>query len=276
MKDFTKCYGTWVLIAGAAEGLGAAFTEAVARKKVNIIMVDIKRSSLEELALKMEKIYGVRTIQLVMDLSLEDSVMKCMHALGDLDCRLLIYIPAHSPVKLFLHNTEEELDKYINLNALTPMKLVLGFANRVKEEKHSGIVLMSSLAGLTGPQYTAPYAATKAFTNTLGEALYYEFKRYNTDVLVCCAGPVSTPTYWGSQPAQKKTDSNVLDPSVVAEYALKKLGKQAICIPGWRNRLVFFFLLHFLPRKTASYLVNKAMARLYPQFKPLRNTVNYG
>jgi uncharacterized protein len=263
MKDFVKRYGEWALIAGAAEGIGGAFTEKVAAKKMNIIMVDIKGTSLEKLADRVEKIHGIKTVRIVLDLSEKDAWIKCMNAIENLDCRLLIYVPAYSPVKLFLENSPEELDKFLDLNTRTPMKIVLEFGKKVKDKKQSGIILMSSLAGLIGPQYTAPYAGTKAFTNLFGEALHHEFKRYNTDVLVCCAGPVSTPSYWSSMSSQNKTDSNVLAPLMVAEYALKKLGKKAICIPGWRNRLAFFFLTRFLPRKTSGYLVNKTMARLY-------------
>jgi hypothetical protein len=267
MKDFTEYYGKWALIAGAAEGIGAAFTEALASRKINIIMVDIQKSSMMELAARMEKIYGIRTVQLVMDLSEEDAWLKCISTIEDRDCRLLIYIPAYSPVKFFSDNTPAELDKFINLNCRTPMKLVLEFARRVMKTEPSGIVLMSSLAGLIGPQFTAPYAATKAFTNILGEALHHEFKRINMDVTVCCAGPTTTPTYWSSQPIHKNKHPDVMDPSYVAEFALKKLGKKAICIPGWKNRLSFYLLMHILPRKTAANLVNTAIAKMYPQFR---------
>jgi uncharacterized protein len=267
MKDFVKRYGDWALIAGAAEGLGAAFTEKVAAMKINVIMADIQGTSMKDLAMKVEKAHGIKTIQIEVDLAEEDAWMKCLKAVENLDCRLMIYLPAFSPVKLFTDTTPAEVDRYIDLNCRTPIKMVLEFGKRVMNKEGSGIILMSSLAGLIGPQYTAPYAGTKAFTNIFGEALHHEFKRYKSDVLVCCAGPVSTITYWSSKPAQKKTDSNILDPFVVAEYALKNLGKKAICIPGWRNRVSFYLLNHILPRKTSSFLVNKAMKKLYPQFQ---------
>jgi uncharacterized protein len=267
MKDFTEWQGKWALIAGAAEGIGAAFTVAVAAKGMNIIMVDVLGSSLKELASKVEKDHRISTVQLEFDLSEEKAWIKCMNAIENLDCRLLIYVPAYSPVKLFTDNTPDELDKFINLNCRTPVKMVLGFAKRVGEEKPGGIILMSSLAGLTGPQFTAPYAATKAFTNIFGEALYYEFKRNSIDMTVCCAGPVSTPAYWSSQPHHRGRHPDILDPGFVAEFTLENLGKKAICIPGWKNRLIFFFLTRLLPRKTTGYIVNKAITKRYPQFE---------
>jgi uncharacterized protein len=267
MKDFIKCYGEWALIAGAAEGIGVAFTEQVAGKKMNIIMVDIKGPAMEELAANVERLYGIKTIRVVLDLTEKDAWIKCMNAINSLDCRLMVYVSAYSPVNVFLDNSPDELDKFLDLNSRTPMKMVLEFGKRVKNTKHSGIILMSSLAGLIGPQYTAPYAATKAFTNIFGEALYHELKRYHTDVLVCCAGPVSTPTYWSSQPAHRNTHSKVLDPAKVAAFALKNLGKKALCIPGWKNRLSFYLLMRILPRKTAAKLVNTTIAKMYPQFR---------
>jgi len=267
MKDFTNWQGKWALIAGAAEGIGAAFTSAVAAKKMNIIMVDIRESSMNELSANVKRIYGISTIQIVQDLSEEDAWKKCMEAVKTLDCCLLIYVPAYSAVKLFLDNTPAELDKFINLNCRTPMKMVLDFTRKVKDEKQSGIILMSSLAGLIGPQFTSPYAATKAFNIIFGEAISHEFKRYHIAVTVCCAGPVSTPSYWSSQPDHPGKHPNILDPDFVAESALKKLGRKAICLPGWKNRLIFYFLTRFLPRKIAASLVNGAMVKRYPQFK---------
>jgi short-subunit dehydrogenase len=55
-----------------------------------------------------------------------------------------------------------------------------------------------------------------------------------------------------------------MQPGEVAAYALKMLGKRSFCIPGWKNRLFYYFLTRVLPRKTAGNLVSKSMTKMYP------------
>lgn len=231
-REFQDRYGEWALVAGAAEGIGEGFSEALAKKGMNLVMVDINSSVLHALAERIMKTYHIMTIEMTMDLSGKDAWMTCMEALQDMDCRLLIYIPAYSRVKTFLSNSSDELDKYIDLNTRTPIHLVHSFISAMKEQKTAGIVLMSSLAGLIGTPYIAPYSATKAFNILLAESLRSEIRSKRFDLSVCCAGQSSTPAYWSSKPSSSVKWPPVMDPVQVADYTLKKLGKKTIIIPG--------------------------------------------
>jgi len=267
MDTFSKRYGGWALVAGAAEGIGASFCETLARKKMNLLMVDIMEQSLKETADRMETSYHIKTVRQVLDLSEKDAWKNCMNLIGSIDCRLLIYIPAFSPVKSFLSNSPAELEKYLRLNSFTPLHLVHAFAGHTRIAGSGGIVLMSSLAGLIGPKFVAPYAATKAFNIVLAESLFYELRSQGIAITACCAGPTSTPTFWASLPEAQETAPDVMDPAKVAECAMKNLGRKAICIPGWKNRLFYFVLLHILPRKIAGCFVSQAIGRMYSSIK---------
>ena len=50
MNDAVSRYGDWALVAGAAEGIGAAFTTALAGCGMNLILVDNKQDSMDRLA----------------------------------------------------------------------------------------------------------------------------------------------------------------------------------------------------------------------------------
>jgi len=267
METFSDRYGIWALVAGAAEGIGASFCDALAFRKMNLVMVDIKEQSLRETAERIENFYHVKTLLLVQDLSEEDAWVKCMNLIEALDCRLLIYVPAYSPVKSFQNNSPAELEKYLKLNSVTPLKLVHAFAERIKTSGSGGIVLMSSLAGLIGPKFVAPYAATKAFTIVLAESLFYELRPQGIAIIACCAGPTSTPTYWSSLSYDKKIAREVMEPAKVAACALKNLGRKAICIPGWKNRFFYLILLHLLPRKIAGSFVSQTMGKMYSSIR---------
>ncbi len=53
-----------------------------------------------------------------------------------------------------------------------------------------GIIFLSSLVSFQGVPYAANYAATKAYIQSLAEALAIEFKPFGVDVLAAVPGPV--------------------------------------------------------------------------------------
>jgi uncharacterized protein len=266
-ESFKECYGTWALVAGAAEGIGEAFTLALAKKGMNLVMVDIKPDSLSELSSRLQEKYLITTKQIVKDLSDPDAAVVCMNLIRDLDCRLLVYVPAYSPVKRFLDNSQEELDRYINLNSRTPLHFVHLFTAHLRKLKGGGMLLMSSLAGLIGPQFSAPYAATKAFNIVLAESLFHELKRDGISIMACCAGTTSTPTFWSSNPTLNRW-VRLMKPETLAVNAIKKMGMKSIYIPGWQNRLSYFLLTRILPRRMAALIVSKEMERIFPKIIP--------
>ena len=263
-KTFNEKYGLWALVAGAAEGLGEAYTTALAKKGINVIMVDKKAESLAALAKKVELEFGIKTKQLHLDLCDANAFEKIMTSVSEVSCKLLIYNAAYSLIKPFVKYSEEELENFIDVNARTQIKLVHRFARYLVEKKElGGILLMSSLAGLIGMQLVAPYAATKAFAWNLAEALHFELKNYNIDVMACIAGTTATPTYLSTTPKYGLFKPSVMNAEDVAEKALEKLGKSTLFIPGFSNRLNYFLLTRLMPRKMASSIANKTMFEMY-------------
>lgn len=261
---FNKKYGPWAIVAGAAEGLGEAYSTALATRKMNLIMVDYQLSRMEKLADNLEKVYSIKTIQLHLDLSQKGADNQIIKMAKDFDVGLLIYNAAYSLIKPFVEHTSEELDTFISVNAKTQIQLVHAFSKRLIHEKRGGgILLMSSLAGLIGMQLVSPYAATKAFAWNLAEALNHELKQYNIDVMACLAGMTDTPAYRRSNPTFGFFKPAIMSPDKVAESALKSLGKKARFIPGFSNRLNYFILTRLMPRKMAASVANKTMGKMY-------------
>ena len=50
MHDFKSKYGPWALVAGASEGLGRAFAEALAKRGLNLILIARRKEKLETLS----------------------------------------------------------------------------------------------------------------------------------------------------------------------------------------------------------------------------------
>lgn len=264
MASLTERYGKWALVAGAAEGLGEGFCTVLAASGFNIILADRNAAAMHTLATRMEKEYAIETLEVHVDLADADAVKKCMEPANRTGCRLLVYVAGWSRVCRFTELDPSELDGFLSVNTRTLLHLVHGFSKRpVPGGKRGGILLVSSLAGLIGPQYVATYAATKAFSIRLAEALHHELQQQDIDITACCSGTVSTPTYWKSKPSFDRMKPLVMESVDVAAYALNKLGKRVTCIPGLTNRLQYFLLMNLMPLRQARRLVNSAMKKMY-------------
>ena len=262
--NFKEKYGPWAIIAGAAEGLGEAYSTALAKRKINLLMIDNQGQVLHKLAGKLMNQYDIKVVFLHMDLSSPEAVNKIMKAAEKLDLRLLVYNAAFSPIKPFINYSSEEIDTFIEVNARTQIQLVHAFVKRlIADKKGGGILLMSSLAGLIGMQLVAPYAATKAFAWNLAEALNHELKPHNIDMMACLAGVTDTPALRKSNPNFGFIKPAIMSPDDVTESALKNLGKRALFIPGFSNRLNYFILTRLMPRKMAASIANKTMGKMY-------------
>lgn len=264
MPSFKEKYGPWAIVAGAAEGLGEAYSTALAKRQLNLVMVDNQLSAMEKLSNKLQKKFGIQTKQLHLDLSEKGAVEQILKTASDADAGLLLYNAAFSQIKPFVDHTSEELDTFIEVNTRTQIQVVHAFAKQlIQLKREGGILMMSSLAGLIGMQLVAPYAATKAFAWNLAEALHHEMKPHKIDVMACIAGATATPAYLRTNPKHGLVKPLVMKPGEVAEATLKKLGKKTLFIPGFSNRLNYFILTRLLPRKMAASIANKTMGKMY-------------
>jgi len=266
MPSFLNRYGPWALICGSADGLGAAYSRALAKRGLHLIMVDFQPEKLETLRQELEQTFDIQTVGLALDLSSEQAHEKVFETVSDRDCHLMVYNAAYGPVKMFNDNEKKELDTYLNVNSRVPLYLAHHFVQQwTSANEKGGMIFMGSLAGLRGTQMVAPYSATKAFSSNLAEALHFELKDFGIDVLGVCPGTMRTNPYMGSKPKTMPMQPPIQEPDDVAEEVLRALGKKVLHIPGRYNRLTDRFL-GWLPRNTATRIMNDSMRKIYPHF----------
>jgi len=264
MDSLATLYGHWALIAGGAAGMGAAFSEQLARRGFHLLLIDIDSDALDLNALKLRKEFGVSVKTLLLDLADPQAPDQCMELVSEVGCRLMVYVAAYSKIGPFLSISGEDMNRHLAVNAVTPIHLVSRFARRLQvDHQKGGIILISSLAGMLGPPLVAPYAATKGFLIRLAESLSSEFKSHGIDISVCCAGITHTPTYVANTPEKARKSVSAMDPRDVAETALVNLGKRVVCVAGGKNRMIVWLLIRILPRRTAQWIMNSQMQRMY-------------
>lgn len=263
MQDLKKRYGDWAVVAGAAGGIGEAFAQGLARRGVNLVMIDNDGEGLHTTAGRLRDAFGVEAVTLGLDLANEGAVRSIMEEADKVGCRFLVYVAAYSKVQRFTDNTPGDLDAYVDVNVRTPLHLFHAFAGRLKPDGPVAMIIMSSLGSLWGTRFLVPYGATKAFDLVLAEALHYELKPMGVDVMACIAGATATPTYLASQPKYGLIRPPLQRPAQVAESALKNIGKKAVHISGWQNRMTYFLMSRVFSRSGAARMFNRTVSGMY-------------
>jgi short-subunit dehydrogenase len=261
---FSERYGSWGIVAGASQGLGAEYANQLAARGLNLVLVARHLDLLKALAAQLSSQYGIRTKCIELDLAEVDAAEQIVQLTMDLDIGLLVYNAAYSAVGPFLDQSMNVHIKELHTNIHSPLKLVYLLSQHFLERGRGGILLMSSLSAYQGSAYISTYAATKAFTIVLAEGLWEEWRTRNVDVLVCVAGSIATPNFLASRPAKTGGLGDMtLVPRQVVDEALKALGKQPYVIPGRMNRLASFFMRHLLPRKVTIQLMGNTLRKMY-------------
>lgn len=257
-------YGSTALIAGASEGIGAAFATRLAAEGMNLVLIARRSEPLQQLADSLKNTLKTDVMCIQCDLRNIDAEQQIQEGLNGREINILVYNAAESYIGPFIKNSLENHSQAVRVNMITPLKMIYLFGEKMLTKGKGAIILMTSLAGFQGSGYLSVYAATKAFTRVLGESLWYEWKNSGVDVIACCAGATATPGFNNTYP--EKTSSfapRVQAPEEVADECLQKLGRQPSYITGRGNRIASFIMQKILPRKVAVNIMGDNTRKMY-------------
>lgn len=261
---FKEKYGNTGLVAGASEGLGAAWAHALAARGMDLVLIARRAGPLEATAKQISTKYNVNVQAIPCDLAAPGAARQIVTAIGNKQVDFLVYNAALSYIGAY---ADAPVDTHLNIarvNMLTMMELVHHFGSGMLERQKGGVVLMASIAGLQGSGYLATYAATKAFTRTLAEGLWYEWKNKGVDIIACCAGAIATPNYLNTNPGKASAlEPKPQQPEQVIEECLSKIGKKPSFISGTGNKLVTLLMQHIFSRKMAINVMGNGMVKMY-------------
>ena len=263
MGTFAEKYGPWAVVAGASEGLGAAFATELAKRGLSLVLLARRAQALDEVAGSLRKTYGVEVKTAAVDLGQPDVLDRVREATAGLDVGLLVYNAAYSEIGRFLEQDVAGKLKTLDVNCRAPLLLTDHFGRTMAARGRGGILLMSSMAGFQGAALVAVYAATKAFNTVLGEGLWYELRDQGVDVLPFVAGATTTPNFLKTAP--RKGGAPLMSSESVAREALDALGNGPRAVAGRATRVALFFMDRFLARKRRIEIMGKAMKRMYPR-----------
>ncbi len=233
-EAFRARFGPWAVVAGGSDGIGAAFAEELARRGLHLVLIARSETKLAQTVARVRAVDARCEVRVLrQDLTDPGLGTQVAQATSDLDVGLFVYNAGSGrDMGAFLDHPVENWTRQIQLACTGPLLLSHHFGQRLRARGRGGLVLMSSLASLTGSAYIATYAAAKAFDTRLAEGLWHELAPAGVDVLGCLAGATDTETFredTGGLP-------HAMAPIDVAAGTLDFLGKGPLYVPGDANR----------------------------------------
>ncbi len=218
--EFVGKYGPWAVVAGASDGVGAAFAEGLAQRGVNVVLLARRQAVLDELADGIAQRTGVATRTLTVDLARADAAATIIGATADLEVGFLVYCAGADPTFApFLSNSVQAAEAMVQRNCMVPVQLCHHFAAKMVARGGGGIVIFGSGAGFAGGPNMVAYGATKAFDMVFAEALWAELHDKGIDVLGLILGKTDTPSLRRLEHARGQLASEQQQPPDAATVA---------------------------------------------------------
>lgn len=229
-----QTYGPWALITGASSGIGRELTIRLAEAGLNTVLVARREHLLRELGDDLHQRYSIDYKIIAVDVSHPEGIEDVILRTSKLDIGLLVAAAGFGTSGDFIHADLDDERDMLAVNCGALLALTHRFIQRFRTRKRSGIILLSSIVGFQGVPHAAHYAATKAYVQSLGEALYHELRPLGIDVLAAAPGPVDS----GFASRANMQMNMTLKPTQVGIPILQALGKRSTVLPGFLTKFL--------------------------------------
>jgi 3-oxoacyl-[acyl-carrier protein] reductase len=206
MKDEIIFKDRVSIVTGASQGIGESIALELSREGAEIILVDIQKEKLEEVAQKIEENNGKAAV-FCADVSRTDKAMDVAEKVVKNHKRIdhLVNNAGITRDNLLMRMKEEEWDAVLAVN----LKGVFNFSKAVIRHmignRYGRIVNISSVVGLMGNVGQANYAASKAGVLGFTKSLAREVAARGITVNAVAPGYIATPMTENLPDMVKKT-----------------------------------------------------------------------
>lgn len=269
------------LVTGASAGIGREFARQLAPVVHTLVLVARRDDRLKALELELKIINPkLEVFSRQVDLGNRSELERFCGWLdeSDLAIDLLINNAGLGDYGFFVNSEWDRIQAMLDVNITALTYLTYRILPRMRRSACGAILNVSSVAGLFPVPRLAVYAATKAYVNSLSEALRAELRNSNISVTALCPGP--TPTEF-SEVAQRATreptaggpDFFTVPVQEVVHQGLMAVSRdRARVIPGTALNLVMTAVA-FLPMFVLRLLLNVRAGRPTPV--PLETSFDY-
>lgn len=194
-KSFVR--GKRVLITGASGGIGQYLCADLAKAGARMFLVASPGIALKTLAAELTQLGAAQTASLEADISSPEHRQRIVDMakseFGGVD--ILIHNAGVEYTALFDHLEEAKHLQVLRVNLEGPMMLTRLLLPGMLAQGGGTILLMSSLAGKSGPACQEPYAASKAGLMAFGQSLRASYGHRGIQVTSIVPGFVNVGIY---------------------------------------------------------------------------------
>lgn len=248
-----------VLITGASKGIGYELAKLFAADGYNLVLVARSAELLYEIKEDFESEYNSEILIIVKDLSLPNAATEVFSETKKRKIFIDILIN-NAGIGEFGHFADLEFDKVrqiMQLNMIAVTELTSLYLKGMTKRRSGRIMNVSSLAAFQPGPYMSLYYASKAYIQSLSEAIAVELDGTGVTMTVLCPGPTKSDfqKHVGSEDSALARLNLMSSSEEVAKHAYKDLqnGKM-ISIPGILNNGVAF-LAKIFPSKAGARIV---------------------
>ena len=278
MKKFRN-YEVYALVTGAASGMGRIYSEQLALKGYNVVLVDINAKGLEETAAivqsRIESSGSIPTgmkerlsiIPIAQDLSAPDAADRIYDRTESEGCKIEVLV--NNAGVMYCQGIAETSERMLKLIMMvhmnTPLMLCRKYVGAMKERGCGYILNISSLAAWMIWPGIGMYGTTKRFVRNYSRELRIECQKTGVSVTNAYFGAVDTPLVPLKDSLRRIARGLMvmIRPEKAVERALRAtFRRRKGTMPGFLNKLFWPFivilpdcLLGWIYRKAKPYLM---------------------
>ena len=278
MKKFRN-YEVYALVTGAASGMGRIYSEQLALKGYNVVLVDINAKGLEETAAMVQARVKssdsipadmkarLSLVTIVQDLSVPDAADRIYERTESEGCKVEVLV--NNAGVMYCQGIAETSERMLKLIMMvhmnTPLMLCRKYVGAMKERGCGYILNISSLAAWMIWPGIGMYGTTKRFVRNYSRELRIECQKTGVSVTNAYFGAVDTPLV-PLQDSLRRIARGLMvmiRPEKAVERALRAtFRRRKGTMPGFLNKLFWPFivilpdcLLGWIYRKAKPYLM---------------------
>ncbi len=254
------------VITGATSGIGEAFAHELAANHDELWLCGRNQAKLSEVALSLEKQFGVKTLVKLGDLAKATDIKALANDIKAASVTTLINNAGYSQDGKFHAQSLQKHTAIMRVHMDATVALCHAALPNMIAKGYGQIINVASVASWTASPSSPMYAPTKTFVRSMSETLAASYSSQGVQIQALCPGFTITDFHekLGLNPAEFYKHHGLMkswSAQYVAQQSLADLAKgRVVSVPGWNYKLIVM-VLRYLPMWALQRIFKDAKAR---------------